>query len=184
MAAAPSVAVEVDRVVNASGLVALAGRYVSVGQPRAGHGVTLRLDGELAHVIDDGVLVRTLPALGPRRCAGASPQRPATATPVRVKRRVSSRGVTQVAGQTLRVGFAHRHTLVDIDVHETEFHVYDPAGEPLAAIPGTSGKDVTRTKGYGVRDRVGWARRQCCKVSVSHASYCSSVHPWVTTRLW
>jgi hypothetical protein len=70
-----------------------------------------------------------------------------------VQRRVSSRGVTQVAGQTLRVGFAHRHTLVDIDVHETEYHVYDLGGEPVALIPRTSGKEVTRTKGYGVRDR-------------------------------
>ena len=60
--AALSVAVEVDRVVNASGLVALSGRYVSVGQALAGRRVTLRLDGDLAHVIDDGVLVRTLPA--------------------------------------------------------------------------------------------------------------------------
>ena len=65
---------------------------------------------------------------------------------------MSSRGATQVAGQRLQVGFAHRHTLVDIDVHEAEFHVYDQAGEPLAAIPRTSGKEVTRTKGYGVRD--------------------------------
>jgi hypothetical protein len=32
-----SVAVEVDRVVNASGLVALSGRYVSVGQGVAGY---------------------------------------------------------------------------------------------------------------------------------------------------
>ena len=63
--------------------------------------------------------------------------------------------MTQVAGQTLRVGFPHRHTLVEIDVHEAEFHIYDQAGEPLATIPRTSGKEVTRTKGYGVRDRVG-----------------------------
>jgi hypothetical protein len=72
-----------------------------------------------------------------------------------VQRRVSSRGVTQVAGQTLRVGFVYRHTLVDIDVHETEFHVYDQAGEPMTAMPRTSGQEVTRPKGYGVRDRVG-----------------------------
>ena len=45
------------------------------------------------------------------------------------------------------VGFAHRHTLVDIDVHETEFHIYDQAGEALATIPRTSGKEVTRTTG-------------------------------------
>jgi hypothetical protein len=159
-AAALSLAVEVDRVVNASGLVALAGRYVSVGQVLAGRRVTLRLDGDLAHVIDDGVLVRTLPAPVPpglrRRLHGvrlAGPDRPVPAGPLRVQRRVSSRGVTQVAGQTLRVGFAHRHTLVDIDVHETEFHVYDLAGELMTTIPRTSGKEVTRTKGYGVRDR-------------------------------
>ncbi len=57
-----------------------------------------------------------------------------------MQRRVSSRGVTQVAGQTLRVGFAHRHTPVDIDVHDAEFHVYDQAGEPLATIPEPAAK--------------------------------------------
>jgi hypothetical protein len=67
---------------------------------------------------------------------------------------VSSRGATQVAGQRLQVGFAHRHTLVDVVVHDAEFHVYDQAGEPLVVIPRTSSKEVTRTKGYGVRDRV------------------------------
>ena len=72
-----------------------------------------------------------------------------------MQRRVSGRGVTQVAGQRVPVGFAHRHTLVDIDVHETEFHVYDQAGEPLVVIPRTGDKEVTRTKGYGVRDRLG-----------------------------
>jgi hypothetical protein len=97
------------------------------------------------------------PALRPRLHGVrlASPERPVPAGPLRVQRRVSGRGVTQVAGQTLRVGYAHRHTLVDIDVHETEFHIYDRYGEPLAAIPRTSGNEVTRTKGYGVRDRIG-----------------------------
>jgi Transposase DDE domain group 1 len=61
----------------------------------------------------------------------------------------------RLAGQRLRVGFAHRHTLVDVDVHETEFHVHDQAGETLAVIPRASDKEVTRTKGYGVRDRLG-----------------------------
>jgi transposase InsO family protein len=156
------VAVEVDRVVNASGLVALSGRYVSVGQALAGRRITLRLEGELAHVIDDGVLVRTLPAPVPtalrRRLHGvrlAGSERPVPAGPLRIQRRVSGRGVTQVAGQRLRVGFAHRHTLVDVDVLETEFHVHDQAGETLAVIPRAGDKEVTRTKGYGVRDRIG-----------------------------
>jgi hypothetical protein len=68
---------------------------------------------------------------------------------------VSGRGVTQVAGQRLPVGFAHRHTLVDIPLHEIEFHIYGQDGELLAVLPRTSGKEVTRTKGYGVRDRIG-----------------------------
>ena len=87
---------------------------------------------------------------GVRLAGSDSPVAPG---PLRVQRRVSSRGVTHVAGQTLRVGFAHRRTLVDIDVHESEFHVYDQAGELLTAITRTSGKEVTRTKGCGVRDR-------------------------------
>ena len=42
-----------------------------------------------------------------------------------------------------------------MDVHETEFHSYDQAGEILIVIPGTGSKEVTRTKGSGVRDRLG-----------------------------
>ena len=63
--------------------------------------------------------------------------------------------------RTVRSGWPHwssiyrTRTLVDIDVHEAEFHVYDQAGEPLVVIPRTSSKEVTRTKGYGVPDRVG-----------------------------
>ena len=154
-----SVAVEVDRVVNASGLISLAGRYVSVGQPLAGRRVTLRLDGSVAFVVDDGVLVRTLPAPVPpalrRRLHGvrlAGPDQPERLRGLRVQRRVSGRGVTQIAGQTLRVGFSHRHTLVDIDVCENEFHVFDQAGELLTVIPRTGEEQVVRFKGYGVRD--------------------------------
>jgi len=72
-----------------------------------------------------------------------------------VQERISSLGVTQVAGQRPRIGFAHRHTLVDVVVHDAEFHVYDQAGESLVVVPRTGGKEVTRTKGYGVRDRFG-----------------------------
>ena len=160
--AALSVAVEVDRVVNASGLVGLAGRYVSVGQALAGRRITLRLDGDLAHVVDDGVLVRTLPAPVPpalrRRLHGvrlAGPDRPVPPDRYGCSGASPAAASPRSPGRRLRVGYAHRHTLVDIDVHETEFHVYDLAGELLAAIPRTSGKEVTRTKGYGIRARVG-----------------------------
>jgi hypothetical protein len=63
--------------------------------------------------------------------------------------------VTQVAGQTLRVGHAHRNTLVDVEAHDGEFHVYDLAGEPLTVIPRTSTKEISRFKAYGWKDRVG-----------------------------
>jgi hypothetical protein len=96
----------------------------------------------------------------PRRCADACTE---CASPAPIGRPgrctsnggVSGRGVTQVAGQRLPVGFAHRHTLVDIDVHEAELHIYGQDSELLAVIPRTSGKEVRRSKGYGVRDRIG-----------------------------
>jgi hypothetical protein len=40
----------------------------------------------------------------------AGPDRPVPAKPLRVQRRVSGRGVTQVAGQRLPVGFSHSWT--------------------------------------------------------------------------
>jgi hypothetical protein len=46
----------------------------------------------------------------------------------------------------------NRHTLVDIDVCENEFHVFDRAGELLTVIPRTGEEQVVRFKGYGVRD--------------------------------
>jgi transposase InsO family protein len=161
-ATGPSAAIEIDRVVNANGLVGIAGRYVSVGQPLAGRRITLRIDGNLAHVIDGGVLVRTIPAPVPAerrgrlrgaRLAAAAPA--ASPHPITVQRRVSAAGLTQVAGQTLRVGHAHRNTLVDVEAHDGEFHVYDLAGEPLTVIPRTSSKEISRFKAYGWKHRVG-----------------------------
>lgn len=64
--------------------------------------------------------------------------------------RVPNRAATQVAGQRLHVGYAHWHTLVDIDVHEGEFDVYDQTGEALAATPRTIRKEVTRIRATAV----------------------------------
>ena len=118
-------AVEVDRVVNASGLVSLAGRYVSAGQALAGHRVTLRLDGDLAHVIDDGVLVRTLPAPAPvpvaraGACMAAS-RRSGEAScgcgaVTSAATRVQPRSHPGRRAHLLRVGYAHRPTLTADD---------------------------------------------------------------------
>jgi hypothetical protein len=75
--------------------------------------------------------------------------------PLRVQRRVSSREVTEVTGQRMRIGYAHRHTLIDIDVHKGELRVYDRSGERLALIPEPAAKRSARSKGYDARDRAG-----------------------------
>lgn len=53
--------VEIDRVVTASGTVSIARRPLSVGQQWAGRRVTLRLANDLAQVIIDDAITRTLP---------------------------------------------------------------------------------------------------------------------------
>ena len=149
------VAVEVDRVVNAVGLIGLGGRTVAVGSSLAGQRITLRLDETVAHVIAGGILVKTMPTpvpadrrgrlWGARIATDAMP----TAQPVTVQRHVSCRGQTMVAGQTIQVGFAHRNTIVDITVADTTFTVTDLDGEPLTVIPSTTTKEVHRFKAYG-----------------------------------
>ena len=53
--------IEVDRTVNAIGLVSLAGQQVGVGSPLAGQRVTLRMEGPLMAVLShDGSLLRTM----------------------------------------------------------------------------------------------------------------------------
>jgi hypothetical protein len=53
--------IEVDRTVNATGLVSLGDQQVGVGSPLAGQRVTLRMEGPLMAVLGhDGSLLRTL----------------------------------------------------------------------------------------------------------------------------
>ena len=53
--------IEVDRTVNAAGLVSLADQQVGVGLPLAGQRVTLRMKGPLMAVLGhDGTLLSTL----------------------------------------------------------------------------------------------------------------------------
>jgi hypothetical protein len=163
--AATGAIIELDRVVNTHGLITLGGRRVSVGQPLAGQRITLRLEGVVAHVIANGVLARTIPAPVPPELRGrlraarlATPEQPPTPAatrPVIVQRKVSDRGATQVAGQKLQVGFAHRNTLVDVHVGDREFQIYDSHGELLATIPKTTTKDISRYKAYGWGDNIG-----------------------------
>ena len=53
--------IEVDRTVNAAGLISLADQQIGVGSPLAGQRVTLRMEGPMMAVLGhDGTLLRTL----------------------------------------------------------------------------------------------------------------------------
>src|SRR5919112_1222407 len=93
----PGAAIEVDRLVNATGLISLAGRHHPVGYHFAGRRLTVRLDRGLLQLVDEGVLLRSLPnPLTPAELARLRDARPAgpppapAAEPLRVQRRVSS----------------------------------------------------------------------------------------------
>ncbi|MEU4475226.1 hypothetical protein [Micromonospora sp. NPDC023888] len=62
----PGAPIEVDRLVNAIGLVSLAGRQHSIGYHLAGRRVTMRLDHGVLHLLDaDRALLRGLPNPSP-----------------------------------------------------------------------------------------------------------------------
>jgi hypothetical protein len=67
---------------------------------------------------------------------------------------VSQRGTTQIAGQKLQVGYPHRNTVVDVHVTDTTFEIHDTAGEPLASIPKTTTKEISRYKACGWSDNI------------------------------
>lgn len=147
-------AVECDRLVNAAGLIGLGGHQFSVGQPHAGHQVTIRLDAHLAHVLLDGVLIKTMPSPVPasglahlQGARAASGPLQAPQGPTLVQRRVSSQGGIQVAGQRLRVGKTHAGTTVTVLVSDPPYEILD-GQTPLKTIPRRSSKEVTRFKAY------------------------------------
>lgn len=150
--------VAIERVVTASGTVSVARRSLSVGQQWAGRHVTLRLENDLAHVIINGTIVRTLSVnLSPSqrlRLQGARPAGPAPEPdrrPARIQRKVSARGATQVTGQTVQVGYRYAGRVVTIEVDETVLRVFDESDEAITTVPRTTTAPVVRHKAYGHR---------------------------------
>jgi len=148
--------IELYRTVNHSGTVSLGGRVVSVGAQWAGRRLTLRLEHDLAHVILNDALVRTLafPLAAHHRvrlqgayCAGPWPA--VDRRPVRVQRRVSARGSTQIIGQRVQVGLRHAGRIVTLEVGETVLQVLDERDDLITTVPRTSSKEVKRHKAYG-----------------------------------
>ena len=148
--------VEVQRLVNAAGILTLGNQVIQVGSPLAGQRARIRLDGQVMHVItQNGVLWRTLPCPIPPgqrhklqgvRLAGPEPLPPQAQT---VQRKVSSRGGIQVARQRIQVGFPHAGKIVTIDFGDTTLRVIDQHGELLTTVPRASTGEISRFKAYG-----------------------------------
>ena len=145
--------IEVDRTVNASGLVGLAGEQVSVGFQLAGQRVTLRMEGPLMAVLGhDGSLLRTMacpiPADRRYRLRGARRGRslpPQPGGPITVQRRVSCRGAFMVARQKIHAGMIHADKTATVICEDSHFQVVID-GETAAVVPRTTTSDIHRYK--------------------------------------
>jgi transposase InsO family protein len=122
--------VDVERTVNAVGLISLAGRSYNVGFPLAGQRVTLRLNGNVMAVLAGHTLLRTLacpiPAEDRPRLRGArpSPRQPLVVTErITVQRRVSTGGAIHIVNQQIQVGKAHAGKTVTVTVDADRFTV-------------------------------------------------------------
>jgi hypothetical protein len=148
-------AVEIERMVNASGLAGLGGVQVSVGFEPAGQRVILRMDGtQMAIISQDGTLLRTLPCpvlpadrhrlRGARRATAASPPAPG---PLVVQRRVSQRGQIMVATQRIQVGMIHARKIVTVTASDHSFRL-EIDGDAVAVVPRTTISAIHRYKAH------------------------------------
>jgi hypothetical protein len=152
-AAQPGHPIEVDRTVNATGLIGLAGRQHPIGYHFAGRRITARLDHNVLHILDtDRILLRSLPnpltpaeqaRLRDARPGGPSPH-PPTAPP-RVERRVSCRGALAIAGQRIQAGIHLAGRTLSVESADTTFRIYD--GDQLVTeVARTTTKNIARFK--------------------------------------
>jgi transposase InsO family protein len=155
---------EVDRTVNATGLVGLAGSQVGVGSQLAGQRVTLRMEGPMMAVIgSDGTLLRTMACPVPAqsryrlrgaRRAGILP--PPPGGPITVQRRVSSRGGIMVATQKIQVGMIHAGQTVTVVADDGQFRLVID-GQTVGVVPRTTSREIHRYKAYAAHPRPGKA---------------------------
>jgi hypothetical protein len=153
-------AIEAERMVNAAGLVGLAGGQVNVGYELAGQKVTLRMDStQMAVISHDGTLLRTMPCPVPgpdrprlrgARRAAASP--PVPAGPVTVQRRVSSRGGIMVTTQKIQVGLIHAGKVVTVTAEDHAFRLVID-GQAAGMVPRTTTSEIHRYKAYAAHAR-------------------------------
>uniref|UniRef100_UPI002F917762 hypothetical protein n=1 Tax=Kitasatospora sp. NBC_01519 TaxID=2903576 RepID=UPI002F917762 len=147
----PGTVIEADRNVNQFGIALLGKERVKIGYELANRRVTLRLDGQLMHVIHDGVLATTLPSpidaaqraglRGAKVASGELP--PPAAGAICVERKVPADSVIMVARQRLRVGRTYADELVTVHVEDTYFRV-TLNGADLVVRPRKNQHPVTR----------------------------------------
>jgi hypothetical protein len=160
--AGTGMAVEVERTVNATGLVGLAGAQLNVGYQLAGQRVTLRMDGtQMAVISGDGELLRTLPCPVPagdryrlRGARKAAASAPPPSGPVTVQRRVSARGGIMVATQKIQVGLIHAGKIVTVTAGDHSFRL-EVDGQPAGVVPRTTTSEIHRYKAYAAHPRPG-----------------------------
>jgi len=108
-------AVEVDRVVPASGNVWIGGQQVWLGPALSGRQITVWVDTVSLHVLLDGARIKTLPsrlglielsrlAANGARLAGPSPLPAGEGAVIEVDRTVNATGLVSLADQQVGVG--------------------------------------------------------------------------------
>jgi hypothetical protein len=145
-------AVEIDRVVPASGNMFAAGRQIWLGKPLAGQKVTLRLDRTSLHVFHDGQLIKTHPVtlagtdLARLRATGGKPARPspATALPpgplpadavIEVQRLVGAGGCVGIGGKQVSAGIHLAGQRVTLRLDAKLIHVITADGVRARTLP-------------------------------------------------
>jgi transposase InsO family protein len=154
-------AVEVDRVVPASGNLGLAGQQFWLGTARAGLPVTLWCDTDLIHVLVSGARVKTVRShlsatdLTALAAHGARPAGPSPLPPrehgeaVEVERTINAVGSVSLAGRQVLAAEILGGRRVGIRIDASTLMFYDPAtGELLRTRPNPlTAQEVERLRG-------------------------------------
>ena len=157
-------AFEVDRAVNNSGLVGLAGHQVLAAEILGGRQVGIRIDDETLSFFDPSSreLLRVRPnPLSPdevRRLRGLRPAGPPPrprVEPVRVQRRVSAVGTVMVCRQTVSLGRPYAGQTVTVHVAESTITVeLDGQGRVIRRTTDIPVRHVKANKPHKVSDVV------------------------------
>jgi hypothetical protein len=152
---------ELERTVSASGNISVGNQLIGVGLPLAGQRITLRLDGPVAHIVADGMLVRTvacpIPAhardrlRGARRGSASPPRLPSSQI---VRRRVSVRGAIMVGGQRIQVGLPHARKTAEVTIEADTFQI-TIADALVMTAPRKTSRDIRRHKASNYRPAQG-----------------------------